>query len=115
MPYNEVGNAIINNTHTYYIFEPKKGIKSLQERLNLSDHDINQVLSIRSNTSSKRPYTEFTLVLGNKTNCYRLEVPREAYYSFLSEKSDKKIIFNEMEQCGDIEKAIKNLVSYEKI
>jgi conjugal transfer ATP-binding protein TraC len=115
MPYNEVGNAIINNTHTYYIFEPKKGIKSLQERLNLSDHDINQVLSIRSNTSSKRPYTEFTLVLGNKTNCYRLEVPKEAYYSFLSEKSDKKIIFNEMEKCGDIEKAIKNLVSYEKI
>lgn len=115
MPLNEVGIAILNNTHTYYIFEPKKGVKSLKERLNLSDHDINQLLSIRSNTGTERPYTEFTLVLGSKTNCYRLEVPKEAYYTFLSEKSDKKRIFAELNNCGNIEEAIMNLIKNENV
>jgi conjugal transfer ATP-binding protein TraC len=110
IPKNEVGTAIINNIHNFFVFEPKKGIESLKERLNLSPHDVNQLLSVRSNLTGEHRYTEFAHILGSKTRCLRLETSKECYYSYLSEFEDKIPIFNELEKGNTIEQAILNLI-----
>lgn len=113
IPNNEIGNAIINNTHIFYILEQDKNVESLKNRLNLSSHDVNQILSIQNNFTGDRKYTEFLLKMGNYSNVYRLEVPREGYYAFLSEGKDKKRIMDEFEKTGSMEKAIMNLIKTE--
>jgi hypothetical protein len=51
---------------------------------------------------------------GNRSNVYRLEVPPEVYYSYLSEKSDKQKIILECNRAGSMEKAIVNLINSSK-
>ena len=115
IPDNEIGKAIINNTHTYFIFEQERGLKSLGTRLDLNDHVLDEIKSIKSNLETKNPYTEFAALLSQQINCYRLELPREVYWAYVSDKDKKAKLYKEYEKEGSIEKAILNMVEYEKV
>lgn len=110
VPDNEVGNAIIENTHTFYILKQDKGIDALRERLNLSAHDCNQVQSITNHFTGDIKYTEFLLKMGNRSNVYRLELPMEALYAYRSEAKDKAPVLEEFRRLGSMELAIQNLL-----
>jgi type IV secretory pathway VirB4 component len=110
VPDNEIGNAIIGNTHTFYILKQDKSIEPLRERLNLSVHDLNQVQSISNNLSGDIRYTEFLLKLGERSNVYRLELPMEALYAYRSEAKDKQPVLEEFSRTGSMEMAIQNLL-----
>ncbi|MDP4186548.1 MAG: TraG family conjugative transposon ATPase [Bacteroidota bacterium] len=113
IPDDTIGKAILNNTHTFFIFEQDKGLESLKHRLKLSDHDVSQLLSLRSNQKGKPPYTEFAIKLGKKMNCYRLEVPREVYWAYVSDKDQKKPLFEEYQKTGNFESSIKKMIEHE--
>ncbi|NJO88220.1 MAG: hypothetical protein HC831_04040 [Chloroflexia bacterium] len=111
VPDNEIGNAIIGNTHTFYILKQDKAIDPLRERLNLSVHDCNQIRSISNNLSGDIKYTEFLLKMGEKSNIYRLELPMEALMAYRSEAKDKEPVLKEFVRTGSMEQAIKNLLN----
>lgn len=111
VPDNEIGNAIIGNTHTFYILKQDKAIDPLRERLNLSVHDCNQIRSISNNLSGDIKYTEFLLKMGEKSNIYRLELPMEALMAYRSEAKDKEPVLKEFTRTGSMEQAIKNLLN----
>lgn len=111
IPDNDIGNSLITNTHIFYFLRHRE-FAPLRKRLNLSDHDIYQLMSVRNDLSGDRPYSEFLMKMGSRSNVYRLEVPKEAYYSYLSEKSDKKMIFDEYQRAGSMEQAIINLINH---
>ncbi len=110
VPDNEIGNAIIGNTHTFYILKQDKAIDPLRERLNLSIHDCNQIQSISNNLSGDIRYTEFLLKLGDRSNVYRLELPMEALFAYRSEAKDKQPVLEEYSRTGSMEMAIENLL-----
>lgn len=114
IPRNDQGNAIVQNTHVLYLLEHDKGYKELQERCNLSEHAMYQLKSVRSNLKSERPYTEFVLVRGKHSNVLRLELPREEYYCYLSEGSEKQRVIDYYESYGNMEKAINKLIMEEQ-
>jgi conjugal transfer ATP-binding protein TraC len=110
VPDNEIGNAIIGNTHTFYILKQDKSIEPLRDRLNLSSHDCNQIQSISNNLSSSPMYTEFLMKMGDKSNVYRLELPKEALLAYRSEAKEKEPVLNEFSRIGSMEQAITNLL-----
>lgn len=109
IPENEMGKQIIENAQVYYIFEQKKGTDEIKRRLGLSEHTINQLMSVQSNFTSGERYTEFLRVLGRKANVYRLVVAPQAKYVYDSEKKDVAKVLKEYEKTGSMEKAIENL------
>jgi len=113
IPRTDQGNAIIQNTHVLYLLEHDKGYAELQERCNLSDHVMYQLKSVRSNLKSERPYTEFVLVRGKHSNVLRLELPREEYYCYLSEGSEKQRVIDYYNASGNMEEAINKLITEE--
>ncbi len=114
IPNNEIGNAIIGNTHVFYLLQQDKSIETLRSRLNLTTHDVNQILSIQNNFSGDIRYTEFMMKMGNLSNVYRLEVPEEAYLAYLSEGKEKKQVMDELLRVGSMETAISNLIGGKK-
>jgi hypothetical protein len=115
IPDDDIGNSLITNTHIFYMLR-HNDTDMIEKRLKLSQHDIYQLRSLRNNLSGERPYSEFLLRMGtgNRSNVYRLEVPPEVYYSYLSEKSDKQKIILECNRAGSMEKAIVNLINSSK-
>ncbi|MHC1705802.1 MAG: TraG family conjugative transposon ATPase [Tenuifilaceae bacterium] len=114
IPDNEIGKAILTNTHTFFIFEQAKGLQSLINRLSLHDHAVDVIQSVRSNLRSKTPYTEFATLLGQTVNAFRLELPREAYWTYVSDKDLKIKLYKELEKEKSIENAILKMVQHEK-
>jgi conjugal transfer ATP-binding protein TraC len=111
IPDNPKGNAIIQNTPIYYLFEHDKKFDELQNRLELTDHTIYQLKSVRNDFVSDIKYTELVVCFSNKiSNVYRLELPKEELLCYISEKEDKPIILNEYEKTGDMELAINNVI-----
>jgi conjugation system TraG family ATPase len=115
IPDDDIGNSLITNTHIFYMLR-HNDTDMIEKRLKLSQHDLYQLRSLRNNLSGERPYSEFLLRMGtgNRSNVYRLEVPPEVYYSYLSEKSDKQKIILECNRAGSMEKAIVNLINSSK-
>lgn len=83
------------------------------DRLNLSNHAKYQLMSLRSNLKGDSKYTEFLYKTGRKTNVFRLEVPPEVQYIYLSEKEEKIPILDEYSRTGNIEEVINNLTQKE--
>jgi conjugation system TraG family ATPase len=115
IPQTDAGNAIVQNTHVLYLLEHDKGFTELQTRCNLSEHTLYQLKSLRNNLKSERPYTEFVLVRGKNSNVLRLELPREEYYCYLSEGSEKQKVIDYYDAYGDMERAITKIISEENL
>lgn len=114
IPDNEIGKAILTNTHMFCIFEHTKGLQSLVDRLTLHEHAVDEIKSLRSNFKAKNPYTEFAIMLGQSINCYRLELPREVFWAYMGDKDRKQALYREFEKEKSMEKAIQNMVANEK-
>jgi len=110
LPDNSTSASILENTQVIYSLRNEKGYSELQNRLNLSSHDLNQLKSIRNNLIGERKYTEMFIKIGKESNIFRLEVPKEVYAAYLTDGRESEAIMQLYEEHQDMEKAIKEFI-----
>ncbi|WP_066223769.1 TraG family conjugative transposon ATPase [Formosa haliotis] len=106
LPDNATSASILENTQVIYSLHNEKGYDDLQRRLNLSNHDLNQLRSIRNNLSGSRKYTEMFIKIGKESNVFRLEVPQEVFAAYLTDGLEHENIMAIYNEVKDMEKAI---------
>ena len=114
LPNNSTSASILENTQVIYSLRNEKGYEELKGRLNLSNHDLNQLKSIRNNLAGERKYTEMFIKIGKKSNIFRLEVPPEVYAAYLTDGQESEAIMAIYERKGCMEKAIKEFLNEPK-
>ena len=114
LPQNSTSASILENTQVIYSLRNEKGYDELQKRLNLSNHDLNQLKSIRNNLNGERKYTEIFIKIGKESNVFRLEVPPEVYAAYLTDGTESNEIMDRYEETHDMEKAIKAFIHFKK-
>lgn len=107
LPDNSTSASILENTQVIYSLNNEKGYDELFKRLNLSNHDLNQLKSIKNNLTGPRKYTEMFIKIGKESNIFRLEVPKEVYAAYLTEGEENEVIMNLYQDTQDMEEAIK--------
>lgn len=80
---------------------------AIQASLSLSDKAKEQILSLNRNNLPGGKYKEVFIGLGNEGNIYGLNVSKEEYATYTTEKSEKEKIELLAEQYGDLETGIK--------
>src|SRR5690606_28689643 len=85
LPDNSTSASILENTQVIYSLNNEKGYHELQNRLNLSSHDLNQLKSIKNNLTGPQKYTEMFIKIGKESNIFRLEVPKQVYAAYLTD------------------------------
>jgi len=111
LPQNSNSASILENTQVIYSLRKEKGYDELQKRLNLSNHDLNQLRSIRNNLTGDRKYTEMFIKIGKESNIFRLEVPKEVYAAYLTDGVENEEIMKLYEKHHNMEKAITEYTS----
>jgi len=111
LPDNATSASILENTQVIYSLNNEKGYRELQQRLNLSAHDYNQLKSIRNDLSGERKYTEIFIKIGKESNVFRLEVPKEAYAAYLTDGAENEALLALYHNTQNMEEAIKQFVS----
>ncbi len=111
LPRNATSASILENTQVIYSLRNEKGYGALKERLNLGEHDLNQLRSIRNDLKGERKYTEIFIKIGSRGNVYRLEVPPEAYAAYLTEGAEHERIMALYGKYGCMERAIKEFLN----
>jgi len=110
IPDNKLGRAIIGNSSIKYLLEHSNAVSSdipdLQRRLSLSDKTISLLLSVRKNFKGKYPHTEFLLDMGSTSKVLRLEVCKEAFIIYDSDKNNTANFYKLFEKHKDVELAI---------
>ena len=106
LPNNSTSASILENTQVIYSLNNEKGYGELAKRLNLSNHDLNQLKSIRNNLSGPRKYTEMFIKIGKESNIFRLEVPKEVYAAYLTDGRENEEIMKLYREHHNMEKAI---------
>ncbi|WP_422351023.1 TraG family conjugative transposon ATPase [Flagellimonas sp.] len=115
LPENATAASILENTQVIYSLRNEKGYDDLKKRLNLSNHDQNQLRSIRNNLTGKRKYTEIFIKIGMEGNVFRLEVPPEVYAAYLTDGVENNEIMALYGQLGSMEEAIKKFIYQKKM
>lgn len=110
LPENTTARSIIENTQMLYVLNAKD-YREIQKRFHLSDHAYNQLVSIQSNFSAERPYSEVFIMRGNVHGVYRLETPQEVFWAYQTEGSKNQELMNYYQEYGDMEKAIAKMIS----
>jgi hypothetical protein len=100
----------LENTQVIYSLRNEKGYVELQNRLNLSSHDLNQLKSIRNNLTGTRKYTEMFIKIGKESNIFRLEVPPEVFAAYLTDGKESEAIMAMYEKTNHMEKAIQEFI-----
>ncbi|MCX2839087.1 TraG family conjugative transposon ATPase [Salinimicrobium sp. MT39] len=111
LPENATSASILENTQVIYSLHNEKGYDQLQERLNLSSHDLNQLKSIKNNLSGDQKYTEIFIKIGRQSNIFRLEVPPEVYAAYLTDGQENNLLMQLYEETGSMEKAIRLFIT----
>ena len=93
-----------------YSLRNEKGYADLQRRLNLSEHELSLLQSIRNNLAGDRKYTAIFIKIGQESNVYHLEVPPEVYAAYLTDGVENQLIMELYEKSGDMELAIKEFI-----
>ena len=106
LPQNHTSASILENTQVLYSLHNEKGYQDLKERLHLSDHDLNQLYSMRNNLTGPRKYTEVFIKIGKESNVFRLEVPPAVYAAYLTDGAESEALQKLYEQHGSMEAAI---------
>ena len=114
LPDTYTSASILENTQVIYSLKNEKGYKDLKDRLNLSDHDHNQLRSMRNDLTGERRYTEFFLKIGKEGNVFRLEVPPEVYAAYLTDGSESEAIMRMYEKTQDMEQAIHEFLTQKR-
>jgi len=113
LPNNSTSASILENTQVIYSLKNEKGYEELQKRLNLSSHDLNQLKSIRNNLTGAKKYTEMFIKIGNESNIFRLEVPKEVYAAYLTDGKESEDIMQIYEETNNMEEAINTFVKHQ--
>jgi len=111
LPQNATSASILENTQVIYSLHNEKGYEALKKRLHLSDHDLNQLHSMRNNLTGERKYTELFLKIGKESNVFRLEVPPEVYAAYLTDGKESEQLQELYQNHGDMETAIKHFLN----
>lgn len=111
LPNNSTTASILENTQVVYSLRNEKGYDELQKRLNLSNHDLNQLRSIRNNLTGDRKYTEMFIKIGKESNIFRLEVPPEVFAAYLTDGTENEAIMAIYNETHDMEKAINEFIN----
>ncbi|MFT0714674.1 TraG family conjugative transposon ATPase [Flagellimonas lutimaris] len=106
LPENATSASILENTQVIYSLRNEKGYDDLRRRLRLSEHNLDQLRSIRNNLTGERKYTEIFIKIGKESNVFRLEVPPEVHAAYLTDGVENDQIMELYEQLGSMEKAI---------
>jgi len=114
LPEISTSASILENTQVIYSLRNEKGYEALQKRLNLSEHDLNQLYSMRNDLKGDRRYTEIFIKLGSDGNVYRLEVPPEVYAAYLTDGVEHEAIMKLYEKHQSMEKAIIEFVKNQR-
>ena len=115
LPENATSASILENTQIIYSLRNEKGYADLKRRLNLSDHDVDLLRSIRNNLTGERKYTAIFIKIGQESNVYHLEVPPEVYAAYLTDGAENQLIMELYEKTGDMELAIKEFIHQKNI
>ena len=111
LPNSSTSASILENTQVVYSLRNEKGYTELQNRLNLSSHDLNQLKSIRNNLTGARKYTEMFIKIGKESNIFRLEVPKEVYAAYLTDGKESEAIMAIYEKTKNMETAINEFIN----
>ena len=114
LPENATSASILENTHVVYSLRNEKGYDQLARRLNLSNHDLNQLKSLKNNLAGERKYTEIFIKVGKESNVFRLEVPPEVYAAYLTDGVEHGQIMELFGQHGNMELAITEFINQQK-
>ncbi|MEN8185503.1 MAG: TraG family conjugative transposon ATPase [Bacteroidota bacterium] len=106
LPNNATSASILENTQVIYSLNNEKGYDELQKRLSLTNHDLNQLRSIKNDLSGKRKYTEMFIKIGKESNIFRLEVPKEVYAAYLTDGAENEAIMAIYNKTKNMKKAI---------
>ncbi|MEM6734573.1 MAG: TraG family conjugative transposon ATPase [Bacteroidota bacterium] len=106
LPDTHASASILENTQVIYSLRNEKGYKDLKNRLSLSNHDHDQLQSMRNDLTGERKYTEFFLKVGKESNVFRLEVPPKVYAAYLTDGADSEAIMALYKKQGSMELAI---------
>ncbi|MDE3742111.1 TraG family conjugative transposon ATPase [Maribacter polysaccharolyticus] len=110
LPSNSVSASILENTQVIYSLRNEKGYEELVKRLHLSQHDLNQLKSIKNDLKGERKYTEIFIKIGKESNIFRLEVPPEVYAAYLTDGLENDHIMRLYNTHNCMEKAIREFV-----
>ncbi len=110
LPSNSTSASILENTQVIYSLRNEKGYDELVKRLNLSNHDLNQLKSIKNDLKGKRKYTEIFIKIGKESNIFRLEVPPEVYAAYLTDGTENEAIMELYQEYKDMQIAIQEFV-----
>ncbi len=111
-----VKNSILGNADCKILLDQRKYVNTFDEIaqvLGLTEKDIALALSLNQNLdfTNRNPYKEVFITLnGNNSRVYALEVSREEYLVYTTEKSEKSRIMELEKQTGSMIDAIKNYV-----
>ncbi|MBC73568.1 MAG: conjugal transfer protein TraG [Muricauda sp.] len=111
LPENPTSATILENTQVIYSLRNEKGYDTLRQRLNLGDHDLDQLRSIKNDLKGNRKYTEIFIKIGSESNIYRLEVPPEAYAAYLTDGPSNDRIMRIYKRTNNMEEAIKEFLN----
>ena len=114
LPENATSASILENTQVVYSLRNEKGYDELVRRLHLSNHDLNQLKSLRNNLTGVRKYTEIFIKIGKESNVFRLEVPPEVYAAYLTDGVEHGQLMELFEQFGNMERAITEFINQQK-
>jgi type IV secretory pathway VirB4 component len=114
LPENATSASILENTQVVYSLRNEKGYDELARRLNLSNHDLNQLKSLRNNLTGEHKYTEIFIKIGKESNVFRLEVPPEVYAAYLTDGVEHGQLMELFEQFGNMERAITEFINQQK-
>nr|WP_292960818.1 TraG family conjugative transposon ATPase [Muricauda sp. UBA7809] len=114
LPENATSASILENTQVIYSLRNEKGYGDLQRRLRLSEHDLDQLRSIRNNLTGERKYTEIFIKIGKESNIFRLEVPAEVYVAYLTDGKENDAIMELFGKCGNMEQAITEFINAQR-
>ena len=106
LPDTPGAKSIIENTQVLYVLNNEKGYKPIIDRFNLTEHDNNQLMSIRNKFNGEVQYSEFMLKRGCHSHIYRLELPREVYCAYQTDGEEYEKIMALYKSTGDMETAI---------
>ncbi len=111
LPNNSTSASILENTQVIYSLNNEKGYQALHKRLNLTQHDLNQLKSIKNNLVGEHKYTEIFIKIGKHSNVFRLEVPKEVYAAYLTDGKEHQQILDLFSENQDMEKAIQLFIA----
>jgi conjugation system TraG family ATPase len=114
-----VKEAIVKNSDCKIILDLSKfkdSFEQIRSLIGFTEKQKAQVLSLNRNNAPQRPpYKEVYIDLNGVSAVYANEVSKEEYLTYTTEESEKKAVLDMAERYGgDVELAIRELVSGEK-